>query len=352
MKKVLLAILCFISAISFCACASGGSPHEHSLSEQWSSDATHHYKTCTQDNCTEIFEKAEHVATGELFNRINGDGILEYYKKCSVCGADVIIDGQCVFADTKTAVELLKTEKDGGVIFLVPGNYGTLLLSNLKNVTVKASPLAAFDKMVVSSSSENIVIDGAKFTVTSASGLTTTGNVNGLTVKNCKFTRLAQINITSEKISDLVVDSCEFEEIMGGLRTAILVKSYHNATIKDCVFDDVEYNAMQIGENGATGKLVVMGNTFKEIGSRVIYIVKSADLDSSSIIENNIFYEEMCSTNYNTEIRKDDGAYIKCGAGGNLVVGVNTWENIPDALDKYFLNISYDDTIQLQLEIN
>ena len=79
MKRALSLIMAIVTCLSCCVLlASCG--HECEWAADWSKDATHHWKACTDAECAEVNEKAEHtwdagtaIATGTQFT-------------CSVCG--------------------------------------------------------------------------------------------------------------------------------------------------------------------------------------------------------------------------------------------------------------------------
>lgn len=80
MKKILsitLAVLmCFVAITTLASCG-----HKHEYKTDWSSDATHHWHACTDAECTEPADKAEHTwdaGTAKEFPNT------EY--ACTVCG--------------------------------------------------------------------------------------------------------------------------------------------------------------------------------------------------------------------------------------------------------------------------
>ncbi len=80
MKKflslMLAVIMCFAVATTLASCG-----HEHEFKTDWSSDATHHWHACTDPECTEPADKAEHTwdaGTAKEFPNT------EY--ACTVCG--------------------------------------------------------------------------------------------------------------------------------------------------------------------------------------------------------------------------------------------------------------------------
>ena len=61
MKKIttLCLVLILVLACSVALAACGG--HEHNFATEWSKDATHHWYACTDSECTEVKDKAEHT---------------------------------------------------------------------------------------------------------------------------------------------------------------------------------------------------------------------------------------------------------------------------------------------------
>ena len=92
---------------------------------------------------------------------------------------------------------------------------------------------------------------------------------------------------------------------------------------------------------------MIKNNTFKEIASRILYFVDTYDVLSCDI-SGNIFYDNSVCTH-------DTGKYVKAGGEGGIVVGINTWEVIPEAKETNFSGynsglVSYSVASQLQLE--
>ena len=122
------------------------------------------------------------------------------------------------------------------------------------------------------------------------------------------------------------------------------IQEYNGLTVKNCTFENVEYNAMQLGNNVANGVVVIDGNIFKDIGSRVIYLVYIDGLTSCTI-ENNLFYDNTDSLllpgDLDDGIKKESGIYIHSKSTmGNLLVGKNFWEEIPDCDTLYIAPVA------------
>lgn len=86
MKKKLLSLLIAFSMVlplglTLSAC---GDKHECEAATTWSSNDTHHWHACTDEDCDEIFDNAEHTFTTETVDAtIDQDG--KTIKTCSVC---------------------------------------------------------------------------------------------------------------------------------------------------------------------------------------------------------------------------------------------------------------------------
>lgn len=165
-----------------------------------------------------------------------------------------------------------------------------------------------------------------------------------VTIKKCTFTGNAFINSGSHVVKNLTIDGCVFNNY--GNRTtlsAIKIFSYNGLTVKNCDFKYVRYNALQIGSNDAIGNVLIQNNTFKDIGSRVIYLV-SIDKLTACIIQDNIFYDNvdaLLQEGETSEYKKSDGIYIHTkSTNGKIFVNKNTWEIIPEFNNIYITELA------------
>ena len=128
----------------------------------------------------------------------------------------------------------------------------------------------------------NITFD--RITFTAKSNIETSQEqaiINGFTFKNCTF-NIGNTDDNSDYIAlryynennngnvrNLVVDNCEFNNCRQGVYTSHI----KNITVKGCTFDTTGHNAIAIQDFKGTcdhGNVVITGNTFKNVGDRII----------------------------------------------------------------------------------
>ncbi len=315
MKKLLIlgviSLLCLGIGLGGCGTPSEQPPITHNYSLEWSYDDEYHYKKCTDDNCDSVDEKTEH----EVENGV-----------CKICG--YISDFVAVTPDSLSD-ELKNSQKK--YFKLSSGDYRNIYVSNKSDITLYSEDGARITTMLtLTGTKSNITLKGLNFdSVAGWSGVEILGKTNGLKIEDCTFngdSQIVSIGVENE-ITDLVIDNCEFTEISGSNLSAVKVQTVTNFTVKDCNFNKVQYNAMQVGELKLEGNITVTGNTFKGIKNRILYFVAPSE-DVVWDISGNVFYE--CGSG------KDDGNYIKVG-GATITVGVNTWEVMPDLVTYYFV---------------
>ncbi len=155
-------------------------------------------------------------------------------------------------------------------------------------------------------------------------------------------------------VKNLVVDGCTFMQSDSDKTTAIKLYRYENLTVKNCNFETVLYNALQVGNSEAKGEVSVYNNVFDNIGSRVLYFVYLDQLTSCNIY-GNTFYDNSDAILYEGEvddgIKKEDGVYVHTkSTAGNLVIGVNTWQIVPELEAIYLPTFaSYDASKQITM---
>lgn len=136
----------------------------------------------------------------------------------------------------------------------------------------------------------NITFEGITFTkVVDIQNSLEKTSINGVSFKNCKF----NINNTEDstenygirfysdsnngKLKKLVVDNCEFN----GCRLAVYTHHVYNVSVTNSKFDTTGHNAIAIQATDSNppfnhGNVVITGNTFKDIGNRIIRFNKPA----------------------------------------------------------------------------
>lgn len=140
--------------------------------------------------------------------------------------------------------------------------------------------LSTNDSYYLAQTVSNIAFVGLNFTAKSDINTSIPeSTINGFTFKNCTF----NINNTAEgnqairyynennngKVSDLKVINCTFTNCRHGVYTSHI----KNIFVTNSEFDTTGHNAIAIQDfNGACdhGKVIITGNTFKNIGDRII----------------------------------------------------------------------------------
>lgn len=342
----------------------GGQTEKHTFSN-WVFDNDKHYRFCTDEGCTEIEESVHQISedkcvcgyelakdvcaehsylTKGVVDRQNlSHGFVFYTQKCDNC--DYINITKAIIVRSSSLNSTINSAENGAVLYLNTGIYSNIEVTK-PNVT-----LIADESAIISYASVKDGGDGATFIDCEFMGQLNlddvTTSINVLCLYDCKFSGSANIMGVNGEITNLLVDGCEFIEITATNTSAIYLARVKNLTVKNSVFDDVAYNGMNIGNaNGyVDGDIIITGNTFKNIVSRMLYFVQTNGGVTYCDISNNIFYD-------NSEIcNRDNGQYVKAGCEG-IVVGVNTWENVPMFVQTYFdgPNIEYDKEVQLELE--
>ena len=128
----------------------------------------------------------------------------------------------------------------------------------------------------------NITIEGITFTAkTDINASIPETTINGFTFKNCTF-NIGSTDDNSDYIAlryynennngnltDLTVENCKFNSCRQGVYTSHI----KNVTVKGCTFDTTGHNAIAIQDFKGTcdhGNVVITGNTFKNVGDRII----------------------------------------------------------------------------------
>ena len=387
---VILACCCLV------ACGEKTVEHVHTFSEDWSYDVNSHWHsaTCGHDEqksglgdhvwsegevtvnatcyskgskvyscsgCTakieeEIPKTAHSYSSGKIAYKLLDKNVFTV-DLCDYCGEETnlkLVYGALIASDTASAQRAINRSKSGDTIFLKAGTYGALEFMSHKgddfgnisivgedNVTVKAITLNVHQDYAP----DNLLIRNINFVGgPDFGGVSSYIEINNLTVKDCSFSGHANLSVATNFANNLVVDNCTFTNVesSNSSLTAIYVQKVNGITVKNCYFDGVQYNALQVGSSELKGAVSITGNTFKNVNSRVIYMLKTAGVTSCNISNNKFYSKE-------TTLNKSDGNYVKTGEG-NVVVGVNYWETIPEADELYFTEgVTYLPSEQKQL---
>ncbi|MBQ7349239.1 MAG: hypothetical protein IJW47_04520, partial [Clostridia bacterium] len=96
---------------------------------------------------------------------------------------------------------------------------------------------------------------------------------------------------------------------------------------------------LQVGNKARGGVVTVTGNTFKNVGSRMIYFVNLVGVESCTVSGNYFYDNTDCVLSDGEEdptgLKKTSGVYICAGGGTPVIIGENFWENIPVRDSKY-----------------
>ena len=194
-------------------------------------------------------------------------------------------DDAVIVSNSTQLLSALQKVTEETKIVLEEGNYSKLTLSSLNYpVTISAQGSVRINGLLISDGVKNVTIEGIAFNLNGV----TLGNATNITLKNCEFSYQAVI-VSSGIVTNLVVDGCKFVNILNSLTTAIKLYKYDGLTVKNSVFENGEYNALQIGNDYAGGVVKIENNTFKDIGSRVIYLVYVENLVSCEIVGNKFY---------------------------------------------------------------
>ena len=180
----------------------------------------------------------------------------------------------------------------------------------------------------------NITIEGITFTAkTDINTSIPETTINGFTFKNCTF-NIGSIDDNSDYIAlryynennngnltDLTVENCKFNSCRQGVYTSHI----KNVTVKGCTFDTTGHNAIAIQDSkGACdhGNVVIIGNTFKDIGDRIIRF-------------NNVGEGTTITISNNTSVNSgdSDGEIIKATTlpeGMEVTMTNNNWGKVGD----------------------
>ena len=143
---------------------------------------------------------------------------------------------------------------------------------------------------------EYITIEGITFTAKTEFATSSADTViDGVTFKNCTFNigstassnqALRYYNESNNgNVKNLTVDSCKFNTCYQGVYT----QKINGVTVKNCTFDTTGHNAIAVQSDSEAVNhkaVVITGNTFKNIGNRIIRFGK-VDTDTQITIQKN-----------------------------------------------------------------
>ena len=178
----------------------------------------------------------------------------------------------------------------------------------------------------------NITIEGITFTAkTDINTSIPETTIDGFTFKNCTF----NIGSTADgnqairyynennngNLTDLTVENCKFNSCHQGVYTSHI----KNVTVKGCTFDTTGHNAIAIQDFKGTcdhGNVVITGNTFKNVGDRIIRF-------------NNVGVGTTITISNNTSVNSGDsnGEIIKATTlpvGMEVTMTNNNWGKVGD----------------------
>ena len=180
----------------------------------------------------------------------------------------------------------------------------------------------------------NITIEGITFTAKSDINTSIEqAIINGFTFKNCTF-NIGNTDDNSDYIAlryynennngnltDLTVENCKFNSCRQGVYTSHI----KNVTVKGCTFDTTGHNAIAIQDFKGTcdhGNVVITGNTFKNVGDRIIRF-------------NNVGEGTTITISNNTSVNSgdSDGEIIKATTlpvGMEVTMTNNNWGKVGD----------------------
>lgn len=257
-------------------------------------------------------------------------------------------DAVVVTNNTELNLALQNVTEESEIV-LQTGEYKRFTVKKMDYpVTLIAKENVKINGLTIADGVKDFTIDGAIFNLIGV----TLGAVENVTIKNCEFSFAAQIGGMSGLVKNLTLEGCKFVNVRDNLTSAIKILKYDGLTVKNCDFESVEYNALQVGVDGATGIVKIEGNTFKDIGSRVLYLVSVENLTSCEIVGNK-FYDNSDSLLLDGErddgIKKEDGVYIHSKSKtGKLDIMQNYWETIPVDSTLFIASVAnYDASEQL-----
>ena len=352
MRKIFLSLvlalcLCLPAAFTLSGCQE---KHTHTYSEDWTHDDTYHWHkaTCGHDNI--IANKTKHNFRTSYSNQ--GDVVLKkvYCEECNR-STSIEVEETTIVSSTEEAVEFLaNADEDNIILYLADGDYGVieffngLLTEAYENLTIIAHENAKVDAIVLNThqayAPKNLVIDGVHFDnedATQASGIAFYIPVEKVTITNCVFEKQSNLCLKGAA-QNVTIKNNIFKNLANdaGTLSAIYLYEVDGVLIENNIFDNIQYNAMQIMDGVEGSDVEIKDNVFKDVESRVIYFTGSELVGFNIAIYANTFFLKD-----GDKLTKKDGNYVKSNYE-QFSVGVNKWEVIPEATEVYFsANVTY-----------
>lgn len=252
-----------------------------------------------------------------------------------------------------TIKDAIVAAEDGDTIQLLPGTYGNVDLTHTHGrFQTETYQGGIFAPNVTILGGEGVTVDGMYFNgriipdnwtiknVTFSGSGNQSGfhfvngvGVSGLTVDGCKFLGGCFLSLTGGTAVNTVVTNCLFDGVAAtgsGGSSAIYIPSPDGLTVTGCTIRNGAYNAIQTFPKTGSADVIITGNTFQGVNSRIINMANATTGHTGTItISGNTFY--MPGT------PKSDGNYVRCGKA--ISIGENTYEEDPssDNWSYYFL---------------
>ena len=157
--------------------------------------------------------------------------------------------------------------------------------------------------------------------------------IDGVTFENCKFetTDITTINgqainfsnnVNNGQVKNLIVKNCDFTNCYQGVYT----NQVRNVSVTGCTFNTTGHNAIAVQDNGNNpcnhGNVVITGNTFKNVGDRIIRF-------------NNVGVGTTITISNNTSVNsgKPNGEIVAAGTlpkGMEVTMTNNNWGKVGD----------------------
>lgn len=342
MKKLIALILTLIVGAIFVSCG-GPPPHEHDFDTAIKCDGEYHWYSCNDTTCTETYGKEKHNYGVGVFS--GTDDNISYERVCLTC---LFKDTPevTILNDVMDADYAFSNIQEGDVFWLKQDNYSRLVLE-IGGVVIGCEEGAVFDSIYVTSDITKIdypLCDFEFHNITfncSFDGFVADYYLKNISFINCKFSGSAQIcssfwgGVQGCHLENFTLKDCEFKDVhtSNNLRSSVVVTACTNLVIDGCTFDGADFNALQIGEKFLKGKIQITNSVFKNIGNRYVKLINTAEVTSCDI-SGNTFYKLELKDDAND---KRYGNYFQTSQG-NIVIGVNTWEQIPPNQPEYFIS--------------